>query len=78
MFCKIASKVLANKLKTVLPHIISPYQSAFVPGWNISDNIILVAKISNHIFKHHHRNNGLMSLKLDITKAYDMIDWGYL
>lgn len=39
---KIFTKVLANRLQTILPHVISKNQSAYVKGRDIADNILLM------------------------------------
>ncbi|KAL9689163.1 hypothetical protein QQ045_033596 [Rhodiola kirilowii] len=75
---KLVTKVLANRLKEVLPVIISQTQSAFIPGRLITDNILLAHEISHYIKGVSSQKSCYMSLKLDMSKAYDRIEWYFL
>ncbi|XP_062011572.1 uncharacterized protein LOC133728174 [Rosa rugosa] len=75
---KIASKVLANRLKQFLPDIISPLQSAFVLGRLISDNTLVATEVAHFMKKLRRQADGFFSLKLDISKAYDRLEWSFL
>ncbi|KAL0413621.1 UNVERIFIED_CONTAM: putative mitochondrial protein [Sesamum radiatum] len=75
---KIASKIIANRLKRYLDQIISPTQSAFVPGRLITDNVLIAYELNHHLKTKTWGKTGHMMLKLDISKAYDKIEWSFL
>ena len=75
---KIASKVLANRLNVFLSKFITPEQSAFVPDRLISDNTLVASELAHFMHNLWRGKEGFMALKLDISKAYDRLEWHFL
>lgn len=70
------SKILSNRLKSILPSLIDQAQATFIQGRNISDNILL----AQELFQNYHRSTGppRCAIKIDLRKAFDTVNWDFL
>ena len=75
---RIVSKVIANRLKVILPRVISETQSAFVPNRQITDNTTVAYEVLHRMQNKRTGKRGQMAVKLDISKAYDRVEWAFL
>ena len=71
----IITNVLANRLRGLLGTLISPLQSAFVPGRQMTDSVVVAEEIIAAW-----RRSGTTGFvwKMDFAKAYDSLDWRFL
>jgi len=72
---KIISKVVANKLKPLLPMLIFGEQTGYVEGRQILDNIIQAHEVVHSLTC---TKRAGMIMQLDIAKAYDKVNWIYI
>ena len=72
---KIISKVVANRLKPLLPTLVSMEQSSYVEGRQILNNIIQAHEVVHSLTSN--RKAGII-MQLDIAKAYDNLNWTYI
>ena len=71
----IIAKALANCLRKVVDDLISPLQSAFIPGRQMIDSIVMAEEI---VAAWRRSDTSGFLWKVDFAKAYDSIDWRYL
>ena len=75
---RVFSKVLANRLKKIMPQLISEHQSAFLSDRLITDNIMVVFETLHYMRNHCVGKTGYMALKLDMSKAYGRVKWEFM
>lgn len=69
---KVITKIMANRMQSLLGDIISFNQGAFIKNRSIMDNVL----ICQDLVHNYHRNDSPARclFKLDLQKAYDTID----
>ncbi|XP_010446053.1 PREDICTED: uncharacterized protein LOC104728823 [Camelina sativa] len=73
---KIVSKLLANKIKKVVPDLISNNQSTFVPERLLVENVMLATEL---VQGYNQKNiSAREMLKVDLRKVFDSVQWDYL
>ncbi|KAM2397288.1 hypothetical protein EV1_033707 [Malus domestica] len=75
---KVLSKVLVNRLKVVLPTLISPSQNAFVAGRQIQDNIGIAHAMFHFLKGRTAKRKFELGIKLNMQKASDKVEWEFL
>ena len=75
---KIISKVLANRLKKILPNVILESQSAFQSSKAIFDTILVAFETLHHTKSQKSKKTGFMAMNLDMSKTYDRVEREFL
>lgn len=70
------SKILANRLKAILPDFIEPNQCAFVEGRLLLKNIL----VATELVKDYHKDSiaPRSAIKFDISKTFDTVQWSFI
>jgi len=72
---KIFTKVLANRLTAVAEKVVRKSQTAFMPGRNILEGVVVLHETIHEL--HKKKKNGVI-LKLDFEKAYNKVNWSFV
>ena len=75
---KLISKVVVNRLKKNLAKAIPESQSAFLSGRLITDNVLVAFETLHYHKRKTQGKVGQMALKLDMSKAYNRVEWKFL
>ena len=74
---KTITKLLANRLKAIMPKLFGPSQTSFVLGRHIMENIVIAQEVI-HSMRRKKGRIGQMAIKVDLEKAYDQLIWDFI
>ena len=74
---KTVSKILVQRIRLLLPNLISPMQATFLEGRKGSDNVIIAQELVRSIGKSKGKE-GYIVVKIDLEKAYDLLEWSFI
>lgn len=57
---------------------INDVQSAFVLGQSISNNVLLAYELLDTLKKKRIGERGFLTIKFDMSKAYNRVEWGFI
>jgi hypothetical protein len=72
---QIFTKVLTRRLTSVVDLVISMTQTAFIPGMNILEGVVILHKTLYELYRR--KEKGII-MKLDFEKAYDKVSGDFL
>ena len=72
---KLASSVIANRLKTILDQVVHEDQKGFISGRFIGENIRLIHDI---LYETKNQNIPGLLLSIDFQQAFDSISWKFI
>ena len=72
---KIVAKLLANRLKKVMPNIIDEKQSAFISGRHLLHSVLIANEAVEEAKRGH---KPCLVFKVDYERAYDSVSWAFL
>jgi hypothetical protein len=71
---KIITKTLTLRITSVIDKVISPFQTAFIPGRNILEGVVILQEVMHEV--RTSKSSGVF-IKLDFEKAYDKVNWSF-
>ncbi|XP_026458492.1 uncharacterized protein LOC113359008 [Papaver somniferum] len=73
---KVFTKILSMRMASLMNKLVSPQQVAYIKSRSIHEQVLLASELVNEMKMK--RRGGNVSLKLDITQAYDSVSWVFL